>query len=470
VVSIVVYQGIIANHDKEPFIGNIEIDDSTGLIKKVSQEPSKKVDYEFGSSSIIFPGMGDIHIHAREDDTGRQNYKEDYTTASDAALNGGVVFAAAMPNTPNPLTTIDSFDWHRKRIKQINHQVSMLNYVGIGKGTRPIDKPGVHPYKAFFGKSVGTLTFYDEHDLHKALRFYQGHNISFHVEYEPFVEASKDGNTHSERRPIGAVNHGLKLLLPMIENYGIEAKLCHWSTGGGSLEMIKEHRERSQKMSLPYTTIEVSPLHLIFDTSDTDKDPGLWMKIQMNPAIQGEKHKKALIEGLRDGTIDYIATDHAPHTLEEKYAAFAKFKDDFEGKSNKEIAELMLLLDHNLYVKTCCENNTSGAPWLDTYATVAAWLMRTQNFSTRDIARVTSYNPGRFANQFLKSQYPHQDFGKGFGKIEEGYVGSLTVIDIKKSVHVTKDTLKTKVGWSPLEGRRYVGGLECVVIRGKKIS
>jgi dihydroorotase len=470
VVSIVVYRGIIANHDKEPFTGLIEIDDSSGIIKKVSQESSKKIDYEFGLSSIIFPGMGDIHIHAREDHTGEQIYKEDYTTASDAAINGGVVFAAAMPNTPAPLVNAELFKWHRNRIKDINHPVSMLNYVGIGDGTRPIGEPGEHPYKAFFGKSVGSLTFYDEVDLERALKHYAGHNVSFHVEYEPFIEASKDGRTHSERRPVGAVNYGLKLLLPLIERYKLNAKLCHWSTGGTSMEMIEKHRKLTSKIGLPYTTVEVSPLHLLFDTSKTDADPTLWTKIQMNPAIQGQMHRKALIEGLRNGFIDYLATDHAPHTWDEKHAAFAKFQKNFPGKTNSQIAREIAMKDPNLFNRTCCENGTSGATWLDTYATVAAWLMREHKFTTQDIARVTAFNPGKFANKFLKNQYPGQDFGKGFGKIEEGYVGSLTVINTKKPVTVANKELKTKVGWSPLDGRRFVGGLEAVVVRGKKTN
>ena len=466
----VVYQGNIASHLNPPFQGQVVIDRETGLIQEVTEGQKYKANQTFNKDSLIFAGMGDIHIHAREDETKAQHQKEEYITAGNAALNGGVIHISAMPNTQIPLTTKEHLKWHRDRIKEIAHPVSILNYVGIGNGTSPIGNPGEHPYKAYFGKSVGDLTFYDEHDLEEAIKNYVGHHISFHVEYEPFVEVSSDGKTHSERRPVGVVNHGLKLLLPLIEKYGIDAKLCHWSTGGQSFEMIAEHRERAKKMNLPYTTIEVSPLHLLFDTSMTDADPSLWTKIQMNPAIQNEEHRLALIKGLKNGFIDYLATDHAPHTELEKFAAFQKFQEEFPNMSNVEIANSLREDKPELFKTTCCENGMSGAPWLDVYAPMVVELMKKHNFTSKDIARVTAYNPGNFVNQFLGNQFKNKNFGKGFGKIEKGYVGSLTVINTNKPQIITRDNLQTKVGWSPLEGRKFDGGLEAVVVRGQNIT
>lgn len=467
----IVYGGRIATHDKPVFYGQIAIDKNSGLITDVTEGKLKyTTDRVFGDSCIIFPGFGDTHIHAREDETKIQVYKEDYITAANAALNGGVVHVSAMPNTPNPVTINERFKWHRNRIHQINHPVAILNYVGIGEGTRPIGNPREDPYKVFFGKSVGSLTIYDEHELRRTIQHYIEHNISWHIEYEPFIEASVDGKTHSERRPIGAVNHGLRLALPIIEKYRVSAKLCHWSTGGQSFDMIADHREKARKSGLPYTTVEVSPLHLLFDTSMTDQNPDLWLKIQMNPAIQGEMHRLDLIEGLRTEFIDYLATDHAPHTLEEKYAAFAKFKDDFPSLTNVQIAEKIKKMDEKLFFKTCCENNTSGAPWLDTYANVCVWLMAEHGFTPQDIARVASHNPGEFVNQFLGKQFPETDFGKGFGEIEKGYVGSLTVLNTDKPQVIEASNLQTRVGWSPLEGMEFSGGLEAVIIKGEEVT
>ncbi len=504
----IVIKGHIASHDKKPYLGAITINEETGLItsvKKISPAALKSSvksasaknqkqsaqEFTFGADCLIFAGMGDIHIHAREDETGKQMYKEEYQTACDAALNGGCVYACAMPNTPAPLTTKSQLDWHRNRIASLKHPVSMLNYIGIDTKTKPLGKPGEHFYKLYFGKSVGDLTVTFGSELDAILAKYKGHNISFHVEYEPIVMANAKGETHSDRRPVSCVNEGLRLLLPLIKKYKINAKLCHWSTGGESFELIKEYQRQGCKI-----TLEVSPLHLLFDTSMTNEDPSLWLKIQMNPAIQAFEHRQALIKGLKEGFVNYIATDHAPHTEEEKHGAFAKFKTmsvtelkamgvgeksaaSFANLSAMEIAQKLDKENHNLFLKTCKENGMSGAPWLDTYGLVCVHLMKKHGFTPQDIARSTAFNPGQFVNPFLKSQfgakYKFKDangkglnYGKGFGKIEKGYVGSLSVLNLKKPLTLTRAMLKSKPGWSPLEGMKFDGSLEAVFVRGKR--
>ena len=381
--------GQIARHDEPIFWGRITIED--GLIIKVERGSVFVADHMFDSGCLIFAGFGDVHIHAREDETEKQNYKETYETAAAAALNGGVVHVCAMPNTPNPVTTAERLAWHRNHICEGNHPVVILNYVGVDATTQPLGEKGENPYKMYFGKSVGPLTVIFASELDKILPRYRGEYMSFHVEYEPIVIMSSAGKTHSDRRPVECVNEGLRLLLPLIEKYGIKAKLCHWSTGGESLELIAEYRARGCHIEL-----EVSSLHLYFDTSMTDKDPSLWLQAQMNPPIQGPPHRFALIKGLKDGFIQYFADDHAPHTEEEeKYSAFAEFRNQFPGKTNKEIAEIIRGNSRELFEEICVRNNHSGAPWLDTHGLICCWLMHEHGFRPQDIARVAAYNPGR---------------------------------------------------------------------------
>lgn len=455
--------GLIASHAAQPFHGTIWIDKKTGLISKVTKKLDPKADHVYGDDCLIFAGFSDIHIHAREDETGKQTYKETYLTANNAALHGGVVCNCAMPNTPNPVTTRLRFDWHRTQLKKLNHPVTTLNYLGIDKNTTPIGEPGEHMYKLYFGKSVGDLTVTYASELDEILARYKKHSISFHVEYEPIIQASLAGRTHSDRRPVEAVNEGLRLLLPLIEKYKIDAKLCHWSIGGESFDLIREYRKRGCKI-----TLEVSPLHLFFHTGMTDANPELWTLIQMNPAIQKESHQKELIKGLKDGFIQFIATDHAPHAEDEKFSAFAKFAADYPNMRNTDIAAAIKAKDRALYLQTCEENNHSGAPWLDTYALVCAWLMKVHGFTPQDIARVSAYNPGAFVNRFLKTQFPKRNFGKGFGTIEKGYMGSLTVLNTERETTVRREDLKTNVRWSPLEGMTLPGSVEAVFIGGKK--
>lgn len=456
--------GMIAGHEKKPYRGLVTIDDKTGIIKNVvAAKKNDKADHVFNDDCLIFAGFGDVHIHAREDETGKQIYKEEYSTAADAALHGGVVHVCAMPNTPNPIVGKKEFDWHRARVLELDKPVAILNYLGIDTKTKPIGKPGDYFYKLYFGKSVGDLTVTYGSELDVILSRYKGQHVSFHVEYEPIVQASAKGKTHADRRPVECVNEGLRLLLPLIEKYKIHAKLCHWSTGGESFEMIAEYRKRGCDIVL-----EVSPLHLLFDTSMTDTDPELWTKIQMNPAIQAPQHRAALIQGLKDGFIQFLATDHAPHTEEEKFSAFAKFSDRFQNMTNKQMAMEVKKMDEQLFLHTCCENNHSGAPWLDTYALVASWLMREHKFTPQDIARVAAYHPGKFVNPHLKKQFPKKDFGKGFGEIKKGFMGSLTVLNMKRITNVRREDLKTKVKWSALEDREMPGAIEALFIGGKQ--
>lgn len=457
-------EGLLAGHDKKPFRGVVTIDTKTGLITSVSK-PKKglKSDYVFDDDVLVFPGFGDVHIHAREDETGKQVYKEEYATAAAAALHGGVVHVSAMPNTPSPVVGKKELEWHRKRVASLDTPVTILNYLGIDSKTKPLGKPGEYFYKLYFGKSVGDLTVTYGSELDTILARYKGQQVSFHVEYEPIVQASATGKTHSDRRPVACVNEGLRILLPLIEKYKIKAKLCHWSTGGESFEMIAEYRKRGCDIVL-----EVSPLHLLFDTSMTDADPSLWTKIQMNPAVQAPEHRAALIKGLKDGFIQFIATDHAPHTEEEKFSSFTKFQAEYPGLNNKDIAAEVKKKDEKLFLATCCENNHSGAPWLDTYALVCTWLMREHGFTAQDIARVSAYMPGKFVNPHLKKQFAKKKFGKGFGEIKKGFMGSLTVLNTKAQTLVKREDLKTKVGWSALQGRVMPGAIEAVFIGGVK--
>jgi len=461
-----IYEGKIVNHDDDIFWGQVEINTDTGLIEEVhrgtnvSQTPTRT----FDKNCYIFPGFIDAHIHAREDPTGEQNHKEDYRTAGNAALNGGVVAVAAMPNLVETLTTKERLNWHRKKIEENKHPVEIINYVGLGPDTEPLEEE--IPYKAYLGKSVGNLFFKKREEFQKAIPRYRKKRVSTHVEDYDIVEASKEGKTHADRRPVKCVETGLAYLLPLIEEYEIEAKLCHWSTGKDTLSAIKLHRERMAAKKLGYnTTMEVSPLHLYFDTDMLAEHPEFWPFVQMNPSIQGRDHRMELTEALRTGFIQLLATDHAPHTIEEKFKAFASYRDEMNTETNFETYKKMLLINPNLCKEVSCRDGTSGAPWLDTYSFVTVDLIKTKGFTPQNIASVASYNPGLFINKYLAS-----DHGKGYGKIEQGYMGSLTILNTKRPTTLTKAMLKTKCAWSPFEGKEFPGGLEAIIIKGKDFT
>src|SRR5580698_3747371 len=190
-------EGRIVNHDEE-FDGAVEINTETGLIERVGPKEGRS-DIDVGSC-LIFPGFGDLHIHAREDASGSQVYKEDFSSASDAALHGGVVQVADMPN--NAIAPIGDETYAAKEVLTEKSIVHVTLYAGIGPHTDPLKRHV--PYKAFMGPSVGDLFFTSQAQLETAIAKYRGKNVSFHCEDPEILEANKNAPTHEQKRPAAA--------------------------------------------------------------------------------------------------------------------------------------------------------------------------------------------------------------------------------------------------------------------------
>jgi dihydroorotase len=403
-------EGRIANHD-DTFDGAVLIDTETGLIESV--EPATGHSDLETKGCLIFPGFGDIHVHAREDVSGTQSYKEDFASVSAAALHGGVVHVADMPN--NPIAPVDDEKYAQKERLAMGAPVTITLYAGIGPGTRPLSRHV--PYKAFMGPSVGDLFFSSQEELEKVIQHYRGQNVSFHCEDPVILEQHKRERLHELSRPPLAEVSATKFALYLIEKYELVGKLCHYSTEEG-LKLILDAKARGVQVSC-----EVTPHHLFFDTEQITSANRQWL--QMNPPLRSPSDRNALIRALRDGLIDYVATDHAPHTLAEK------------------------------------QEGHSGVPHLDTLGAFSTWLMVEHKFVPSDIARVFAYSPGQFVREFL-----HSSFGKGLGHIAADYTASLTIIDLKRPYKVTAESLRTKCKWSPFEGFTFPGSVRYTIHRG----
>ena len=189
-----------------------------------------------------------------------------------------------------------------------------------------------------------------------------------------------------------------------------------YSVGEG-LPLIRSARDRGLSV-----TCEVTPHHIYYDTSViTDENRGM---MQMNPPLRAGDDRLAMLEGLRDGTLDYLATDHAPHTLEEK------------------------------------ATGVSGQPHLDTYGAFVSWMLVEAGFTPERIAAVCSENPGTFVEPYTAP--------RRFGRIAPGYSASLTVLNLARPVTIKRDLLATKCGWSPFEGVTFPGSVEAVFVDGQR--
>jgi len=372
-----------------------------------------KPDHVFGDGCLIFAGMGDIHIHAREDVTGKETHKETFATAAAAALHGGVIHVADMPN--NPAAPVDDASYAAKEnlIARANLPVAFTLYAGIGPTTRPLQR--TVPYKAYMGPSVGDLFFSTLEDLDRTLANYVGQAVSFHCEDPILLDKHRHEPTHERRRPAECESSATLFALAMIKKYRLVGKLCHYSVGEG-LPFIRAAKAKGLAV-----TAEMTPHHVFFDTAQIDDKNRPWM--QMNPPLRSPSDRLAMLEALRDGTADYLATDHAPHTLAEK------------------------------------ERGVSGQPHLDTYGPFVTWLIVEKGFDPRRIAAICSANPGAFVNAYRAEK---------FGRLLPGYAGSLTVLDLRRPTTIRRQDLRTKCGWSPFEGITFPGSVAAVFVRGER--
>lgn len=268
---------------------------------------------------LITPGLVDVHVHLREPGF---TYKETIAAGTKAAARGGFTTVCAMPNL-NPVPDTP------EKLKQVydlikrDAVVKVLQYAPITENLRSevlVDQEAMIKVGAFAftNDGVGVQTA--------------------GTMYQAMKEAAKNNkalvaHTEDESLLFGGVMHagdkakelGLPGILSVTESSqiardlllaeatGVHYHVCHVSTKE-SVRVI-----RDAKKAGIHVTAEVSPHHLILIDEDIPEDFGFW---KMNPPLRGKEDREALIEGLLDGTIDCIATDHAPHGLEEKSKSF----------------------------------------------------------------------------------------------------------------------------------------------------
>lgn len=270
---------------------------------------------------LITPGLVDVHVHLREPGF---TYKETIASGSRAAARGGFTTVCAMPNlnpvpdTPEKLQAV--YDIIKK-----DAVVKVLQYAPITEELRSetlTDQQGL--------KEVGAFAFTND-----GVGVQTAGTMYLAMKQAAELNMALVAHTEDESLLFGGVMHAgkvaEKLGLPGIlsateasqiardvilaEETGVHYHVCHVSTKE-SVRVI-----RDAKKAGIHVTAEVSPHHLILIDEDIPEDNGFW---KMNPPLRGKEDRDALIAGLLDGTIDCIATDHAPHGLEEKNQTFLK--------------------------------------------------------------------------------------------------------------------------------------------------
>src|SRR3990167_442944 len=230
-----ILQGKIVNFDSQTE-GQVLINEQTGLIEQVGQNLGSA---DLKTEGFIFPGFIDVHVHVREDVSGKELYKEGLKTASDAAINGGVTHLVDMPN--NPVPPIDDASYAEKKKIFKNSFVDVTLYAGVGQNTEPLSTPV--PYKVFLAKPpVGALFFQSEAAVEEVLARYCGQYLSFHAEDAEILDAHKGAPAHEQQRPPEAETKAIETVIELAEKFDLRAKICHLSTAARFWTHTKVHR------------------------------------------------------------------------------------------------------------------------------------------------------------------------------------------------------------------------------------
>lgn len=396
-------------------------------IKKIASSLPVSEEREIDASGLLLlPGVIDDQVHFREPGL---THKGDIRSESRAAVAGGVTSFMDMPNTIPQTVTVealnDKFDCAAQTsfanytffIGATNDNIDELKKKGAGRAAA---------IKVFMGASTGNMLV----DRAEALeRIFSETNkiIAVHCESEALIAANKalfinqygndlDSRFHSKIRDAEACFASSSEAVSLAKKYNTRLHLFHLSTEKEmALLDVKPLKEKR-------ITAEVCVHHLWFSDEDYAEKGN---RIKWNPSIKSRSDRDALRKALLEGKIDVVATDHAPHTLDEKQGS--------------------------------CLKAASGGPMVQHSLTVMLELCRQGVFTEELVVEKMAHAP---ADLFGINR-------RGF--IREGYYADLVLVNPNANWTVSKDNLLYKCGWSPLEGTSFSHKVEKTFINGRLV-
>ncbi len=408
-----------------------------GLIEQVGLNLNQEADTVLEADHFtLLPGVIDPQVHFREPGL---EHKEDLTTASRACARGGVTSFLEMPNT-KPLTINQAaLDDKLARAAQKSF-VNFGFFIGATAENLPdlqtaAPTPGI---KIFMGSMHGDLLVDQEGALDRI--FATGTRlIAVHAEDQARIaqrrkefEGMTDPAIHSVIQDNQAALNATQLALKLSKKYQRRLHILHLSTA--------EEAELLRQDKPAWVTAEVTPQHLLLNTGFYAK---LGSLIQMNPPIRSVHDNEVLWQALQDGVIDFIATDHAPHTLAEKGRA------NVTAQTEEDTSEATVFLEP--------AKVPSGMPGVET----SLPLMLTQAMQGRcTVAQVSNWMSTAVAKAYGIV---------GKGAIAPGYDADLVLVDLDTYRPVLREELQTKCGWSPFEGWNLTGWPVVTIVGGQVV-
>ncbi len=395
---------------------NILIQD--GKILAVDAAKNSAADEVIDAEGLtLLPGVIDDQVHFREPGL---THKEDLQTGSRASAAGGVTTYLEMPNTNPPATTLEALQWKYQRAAQ----VSVVNYgfyIGATESNlaelqRAHFAPGI---KIFIGSSTGDLLV----DTQAALESIFAETqlpICAHCEDETTVRKNRAAlgeplsiEDHSRIRDVAAAVIATRRSIDLAVRHRHRFHVLHVSTADEIPLIVSQS---------PWITAEVCPHHLFFSTDDYAR---LGSLIQMNPSVKPPQHPPKLWQALLDGDIQVIATDHAPHTLEEKSQPYPRSPSGLPAVENS-----LALMLNQVHLGKC---------------------------SLQQVARWMCDAPARVWGLV------------GKGRIQVGYDADLVLVDLNLSRTIDNAKQFAKSGWSPWHGTTLTGWPVRTIVGGQTV-
>ena len=392
-------------------IEDCEILINGNLIEKVDMNISEEADEIIDlKGKLVLPGFIDVHIHLREPGG---EHKETIITGTKAAARGGYTTVCAMPNT-NPVP--DS----KEALKTISDKIKtdavvrVLPYAAITKGLKGEERTNIKDLSelgafAFTDDGVGIQT---ADQMLRAMKeaAASGKAIVAHCEDNSIVYGGvvHDGEV-SERLNlpgIPSISESVQIARDVLlaEKAGCHYHVCHVSTKE-SVRVIRDAKKAGINV-----TAEVTPHHLLMTEEDISENDANY---KMNPPLRSKEDQQALLDGLLDGTIDFIATDHAPHAVEEKAQGFLDAPFGIVG-----LETAFPLLYTNLVI--------------------------TGKISLHRLVEWMTYKPAEV-------------FNLPYGTLEEGGVADMTVVDLEKEAVIDRNTFYSKGKNTPFQDWKVQG-------------
>jgi len=427
-MDIYIKNAFIINENKK-FRGSVLI--KNGYINKVIEGQNdikgSNINVINGEGKVLIPGVIDDQVHFREPGLTR---KADIYTESKAAVAGGITSYMEMPNT-NPQTVTQKL---LKEKFDLASKYSLANYSFYMGATNDnidellkTDSKSVCGIKVFMGSSTGNMLVDNRESLEKIFSTAPV-LIAVHCEDEDTIKANtakyeaEFGDNipisyHPVIRSAEACYKSSSMAVELAKKYGTRLHILHLSTKK-ELELLDNSIPLKEKK----ITGEVCVKHLWFDDVDYDK---YGTKIKWNPAVKSKLDKNALFEAMLDDRLDVIATDHAPHTAQEK---------------------------SNSYFKA-----PSGGPLVQHSLNVMLEFYHQEKISLEKIVDKMCHKPAELFKVYKR------------GYIKEGYHADIVLIDLNTEYTVSKENILYKCNWSPFEGETFHSKITHTFVNGNPV-